>query len=70
MVIGLTIIWNTGLTRSQKLGLGIVFCLGLIIIAAAIARAVQISGNAYADITSVAIWSIAESSICVCSFAS
>ncbi|KAI9044340.1 uncharacterized protein KD926_000941 [Aspergillus affinis] len=63
MAIGLSIIWNTGITRRQKLGLGVVFGLGLIIIAAAIARAVLINDKAYSDIAGVAIWSVAEASL-------
>ncbi|KAH8423752.1 uncharacterized protein LDX57_001508 [Aspergillus melleus] len=65
MAIGLSIIWNTGITRRQKLGFGVVFSLGLIIIAAAIVRAVLISGKAYSDIAGVAIWSVTESSISI-----
>ena len=64
MAIGLGIISNTGITRHQKLGFGVVFSLGLIIIAAAIVRAVLISDKAYSDIAGVAIWSVAEASIC------
>ncbi|KAK1142478.1 hypothetical protein N8T08_007840 [Aspergillus melleus] len=47
----------------QKLGFGVVFSLGLIIIAVAIVRAVLISDKAYSDIAGVAIWSVAEASI-------
>lgn len=64
MAIGLTIIWNTGFTLRQKIGLGVIFSLGLFVIAVAIVRAVKISTKAYSDIAAVAIWGIAESSIC------
>lgn len=64
MGIGVTIICGTRINRRERLSLGVIFSLGIIIVAAAIVRAIQISGKAYTDMAGVAIWSIAESSIC------
>ncbi|KAJ5531709.1 hypothetical protein N7527_005102 [Penicillium freii] len=47
----------------QKIGLVIVFCLGIVIVTAAIIRAVAITGKAYSDQAALAVWSIIESSI-------
>lgn len=65
MSIGVQIIWGTRITTRQKAGVGIVFCLGIFIIVAAIVRAVEISDKAYTDIVGVGVWSVAESSICM-----
>lgn len=64
MSLPLRILWNARINSKQKVGLVIVFSLGFIIIAAAIVRAVEISGKAYSDQAALAVWSIAESSIC------
>ncbi|KAJ5442523.1 hypothetical protein N7445_005530 [Penicillium cf. griseofulvum] len=58
------LIWGTRVNIQQKVGLVIVFSFGLFIIAAAIVRAVEITGKAYSDQAALAIWSVAESSIC------
>ncbi|EAW21803.1 uncharacterized protein NFIA_069740 [Aspergillus fischeri NRRL 181] len=63
MYLPLRILWKTKMNLHQKLGLATVFCLGFIIIAAAIIRAVAITGKAYSDQAALAIWGIAESSI-------
>jgi hypothetical protein len=68
MSLPLRILWNARINSKQKVGLVIVFSLGFIIIAAAIVRAVEISGKAYSDQAALAVWSIAESSICVLKF--
>jgi hypothetical protein len=65
MYLPLRILWKTKMNLHQKLGLATVFCLGFIIIAAAIIRAVAITGKAYSDQAALAIWGIAESSICM-----
>ncbi|KAJ5118463.1 hypothetical protein N7448_010170 [Penicillium atrosanguineum] len=65
MSLPLRILWNARINSKQKVGLVIVFSLGFIIIAAAIVRAVEISGKAYSDQAALAVWSIAESSISV-----
>ncbi|KAE8415081.1 hypothetical protein BDV36DRAFT_311240 [Aspergillus pseudocaelatus] len=67
MIMGLPlrILWKAKITRQQKIGLGVVFCVGFIIIATAIVRAIEITGRAYSDQVGLAIWSIAESSISV-----
>lgn len=64
MSLPLSIIWGTRINFQQKVGLVIVFCFGFLIIAVAIVRAVMITGRAYSDQAALAIWSIAESSIC------
>ncbi|KAH3371389.1 hypothetical protein KXW99_000318 [Aspergillus fumigatus] len=63
MYLPLRILWKTKMNLYQKLGLATVFCLGFVIIAAAIIRAVAITGKAYSDQAALAIWGIAESSI-------
>ncbi|GAB1195991.1 hypothetical protein APSETT444_005256 [Aspergillus pseudonomiae] len=65
MGLPLRILVKSKITRQQKIGLGVVFCVGFIIIAIAVVRAVQIIGKAYSDQVNLAIWSIAESSISV-----
>ncbi|KAF5858712.1 hypothetical protein ETB97_003880 [Aspergillus alliaceus] len=53
------------INKHQKLGLAVVFCVGFIIIATAIVRAIEITGKSYSDQVGLAVWSIAESSISV-----
>ncbi|KAL4880357.1 hypothetical protein BJY04DRAFT_80460 [Aspergillus karnatakaensis] len=65
MGVALRIVWSTTITFHQKVGLGIVFSLGAIIIAFAVVRAVNITGQAYSDQVGLAVWGIAESSISV-----
>lgn len=65
MAFALRIVWSTTITPSQKIGLGIVFSLGAFIIAFAVVRAINITGRAYSDQAGLAVWSIAESSICM-----
>ncbi|KAL2812934.1 hypothetical protein BJX63DRAFT_432225 [Aspergillus granulosus] len=67
MIMGfsLKMVWSTRITFHQKIGLGVVFSLGAIIIAFAIVRAINITGRAYSDQAGLAVWSIAESSISV-----
>lgn len=64
MSIGVHILWGTTMTIRQKIGIGVIFCLGVFIIVAAIVRAIEISNKAYSDIVGVGVWSVAESSIC------
>ncbi|KAE8379182.1 hypothetical protein BDV26DRAFT_280461 [Aspergillus bertholletiae] len=66
MIMGLPlrILWKAKITRPQKVGLGVVFCVGFIIISISIVRAVQITGKVYSDQVSLAVWSTTESSIC------
>ncbi|KAL4748447.1 hypothetical protein BDW72DRAFT_195746 [Aspergillus terricola var. indicus] len=67
MIMGfaLSIIWSTKISIHQKVGLGAVFSLGLIIIAFALVRAINITGRSYSDQAGLAVWGIAESSISV-----
>lgn len=48
----------------QNIALVIVFCLGIVIVAAAIIRAVAITGKAYSDQAALAVWSVVESLMC------
>ncbi|KAL4814518.1 hypothetical protein BDW67DRAFT_186715 [Aspergillus spinulosporus] len=66
MIMGfaLSIIWSTNISLNQKVGLGAVFSLGLVIIAFAVVRAINITGRSYSDQAGLAVWGIAESSIC------
>lgn len=65
MSLPLRIIWQAKINMQQKIGLVIVFCLGIVIVAAAIIRAVAITGKAYSDQAALAVWSVVESSICM-----
>ncbi|OQD91498.1 hypothetical protein PENSOL_c052G06015 [Penicillium solitum] len=65
MSLPLRIIWQAKINMQQKIGLVIVFCLGIVIVAAAIIRAVAITGKAYSDQAALAVWSIVESSISI-----
>lgn len=64
MGFALSIIWSTNISLHQKVGLGTVFSLGLVIIAFAVVRAINITGRSYSDQAGLAVWGIAESSIC------
>ncbi|KAI9375900.1 hypothetical protein BJX61DRAFT_539355 [Aspergillus egyptiacus] len=63
MAFALRIVWSSHISIRQKVGLGVVFSLGAIIIAFAITRAVNITGRAYSDQAGLAVWGIAESSV-------
>ncbi|KAL6230289.1 hypothetical protein BDW75DRAFT_244937 [Aspergillus navahoensis] len=67
MIMGfaLSIVWSTKISFHHKVGLGAVFSLGLIIIAFAVVRAINITGRSYSDQAGLAVWGIAESSISV-----
>ncbi|KAJ5463717.1 hypothetical protein N7475_008661 [Penicillium sp. IBT 31633x] len=65
MFLPLRIIWQAKINMQQKVGLVIFFCLGFLIIAAAIVRAFGITGKAYSDQAGLAVWSVAESSISI-----
>lgn len=60
----MNILWKAKLSLRQKLGLTAVFCLGFFIIAMAIVRAVEVTGKTYSDPVALAVWGIAESSVC------
>ncbi|KAJ5566588.1 hypothetical protein N7535_008226 [Penicillium sp. DV-2018c] len=65
MSLPLRILWQSKINMQQKIGLVILFCLGFVIVAAAIVRAVEITGKAYTDQVALAVWSVVESSISV-----
>jgi hypothetical protein len=64
MSLPLRILWVAKINFKQKLGLALVFCLGFAIIAAAIIRAIEITGKTFSDQAALAVWGIVESSIC------
>ncbi|KAJ5690207.1 hypothetical protein N7462_004599 [Penicillium macrosclerotiorum] len=63
MSLPLRLLWKARINTQQKIGLVVVFLLSFIVIAAAIVRAVEITGKAYSDQAALAVWGIAESSI-------
>jgi hypothetical protein len=65
MALPLGLLRNLQVTRQQKLGLAVVFSLGLVIVAFAIIRMTQILGEARADPAGLALWGIVESSVSV-----
>lgn len=60
----LNLLYTVRLAPKQKIGLGAVFSIGIIIILVAVARAVQISRKAFADGVLLALWGIIESTVC------
>ena len=65
MSLPLRIIWVAKINVKQKVGLALVFMIGFAIIAAAIIRAVEISGTStFSDPGALAVWGIVETSIC------
>jgi hypothetical protein len=69
MVLPLGLIWNLQMPRAQKVGIGGIFCVGIICIVIAIIRVVQIgvkSGNNSTPSSSwLALWGIVETGIAV-----
>ncbi|KAJ5124976.1 uncharacterized protein N7515_008801 [Penicillium bovifimosum] len=65
MSLPLRIIWQAKINMQQKIGLAILFCLGFVVVAAAIVRAIEITGKAYSDQAALAVWSVVESSISI-----
>ena len=59
------ILYTAKISVRQKAGLAVVFCLGFLIITAALVRAINIVGSAMTDPVALAVWGIAESSICM-----
>lgn len=64
MSLPLVILWKARINTRQKIGLIIVFSLSFLVIAGAIIRAIEIVGKAYSDQAALAVWGIAESTIC------
>lgn len=65
MLLPLRLIPTLQVNRRQKIGLAGVFCVGIMVIAAAIARLTQIIGQARTDPVGLAVWGIVESSVSV-----
>jgi hypothetical protein len=51
------------INRRQKYGLGAVFCLCMFVVAAAIVRAIEVTGKAFSDPAGLAIWGVTEATI-------
>lgn len=64
MSLPMGIIWKAKMSLHQKAGLAVMFSFGLVIIAVAILRAVEVTGKTYTDPVALAAWSVGESSIC------
>ena len=64
MSLPLNLLYTVRLAPRHKLGIAIVFSVGIIIILVAIARAVQISRKAFADGVLLALWGIIETTVC------
>lgn len=64
IALPLNLLYTVRLAPKQKLGIGAVFSLGIIIILVATARAIQISRKAFADGVLLALWGIIESTVC------
>lgn len=65
MMLPLRLLRDLQVSRPQKIGLSIVFCLGLAIIAVAIVRLTQIIGQERADPVGLAVWGLVESTVSV-----
>ena len=64
MALPLNLLWNIRITKRQRFGLVVVFCVGIIIIVVAIVRAVFITTKVFKDGVLLTIWSIIESTVC------
>ena len=67
MALPLNLLWNIRVTKRQRFGLVVVFCVGIIIIVVAIIRAIFITTKVFRDGVLLTIWSIIESTVCMCS---
>lgn len=65
MSLPLRLLRELQVTRPQKIGLAVVFCLGMTIIAVAVIRMTQIIGQARVDPVGLAVWGLVESSVSV-----
>lgn len=61
MSLPLRILWVARINFKQKIGLALVFCLGLAIITASATRAFEITGKAFEDQAALAVWGFVES---------
>jgi len=65
MLLPLRLLRDLQVSRRQKIGLSVVFCLGFAIIAVAIVRLTQIIGVQRADPVGLAVWGLVESTVSV-----
>jgi hypothetical protein len=65
MLLPIGLLPSLQVNKRQKIGLAGIFCVGLIVIAAALLRLSQIVGAARTDPVGLAVWGLVESSISV-----
>lgn len=65
MLLPLRLLHKLQVSRRQKLGLAGVFCVGIMVVASAIARLTQIIGQERSDPVGLSVWGLVESSISV-----
>ena len=65
MLLPLNMLSKLQVSRRQKIGLGGVFSVGVIIIIVAIIRAVQINHQERSDPVALAVWGLVESTVCM-----
>lgn len=65
MALPIGLLPSLQVNRQQKIGLAGIFCVGFIVIAAALLRLSQIVGQARSDPVGLAVWGLVESSISV-----
>lgn len=65
MIIPLTILPTLQLNVRKKVGLGVAFCLGFIIICVALVRMTQIIVKKEIDLVGLALWSVVETSVAI-----
>lgn len=65
MALPLRLLKDLQVTRQQKIGLGVVFSLGFMIIATAIVRMTQIIDQSRSDPVGLGVWGLVESSVAV-----
>lgn len=65
MAIPITVLPALQLNMRKKLGLGVAFCLGIIIICVAVVRMTQIIVKTQIDLVGLALWSVVETSVAI-----
>jgi hypothetical protein len=65
MLLPLRILPKLQVSRRQKMGLAGVFCVGIMVVASAIARLTQIIGQERSDPVGLSVWGLVESSVSV-----
>jgi hypothetical protein len=65
MLLPLRLLPKLQVSRRQKVGLAGVFCVGIMVVASAIARLTQIIGQERSDPVGLSVWGLVESSVSV-----